>query len=637
MITFFSHLGKSWVAKIIFILLGISMMAFWGLGGLMNTSLSSNDTAIKVGSENISMKQLSASFDQERQKMSAMMGGQYLSPEMAMQNGLLMKAVQTQVIGRVQAQVQAELGLIASDKSVQKYVERNPAFLDALGNFDKNIFYAYLAQTRMSETALAKELKNELAMQHLTNPIVGLGYNPNALADLFYRFKNEKRTITGVLIEPDQIQITAEPTDDELRDYYTGYAEQFVLPEYREISVVSITPLDMLDKVKVPEAEINALYAEKKNSFGTPQKRQLDQMRFDTQEKAAEAMKGLSAGNFKRIATSKASQTNEQTDFGWVTKEELTTELSEPVFKADKGAIVGPINSPLGWHIVLIKDIKAGVQPNEGAIKAEIKKQIATDQAYSAMEESIKKMEDELGVGKTLDVAAAEVGFSVQKIDAIDITGKKKDGGVLPEALKNTALLQNVFTLGSGETSSIIEDGKGTGYMVARVDNIIPATPKEFNAAKPELKKLWLAEQQKSKLASVADEVLKRTQKGNGLVAQSTFGNFKTVAEKNVTRDKVAHLPVETLQVVFTQGTGNKNAVATPTKKGVFISVVENIVPADPTKDEFGLNVVKQNMKIQTGEGMANEVMGAYADAFGVKINDKEIEQAFAAYAKTMD
>lgn len=634
MITFFSHLGKSWVAKVIFIALGISMMAFWGLGGLMNTSLSSNNTAIEVGSKSVSIQQLMQAFDMERQKMSAMMGGQYLSPEQAVQSGLLAKAIQNQVVALVQSQVQEELDLTASDKSVQKYVERSPAFLDALGNFDKNIFYAYLAQTRLSETGLAKELKNELAMQHLTNPIAGLGYNPAPLADIFYRFKNEKRTISGLLIEPVNIQINEEPTNEELRDYYSTYAEQFILPEYREISVVSITPSDMLDKVKINSADIDAVYAEKKASFGTPEKREIEQMRFDTKDKASAALKGLSGANFMAVAKSAAGQTPEQTNFGWVSKDELMGELSDPVFNASKGSIVGPVNSSMGWHLVFVKDVKSGVQPNEATIKEEIKKQLAADKAYGAMEEIGKKLEDELGSGKSLEEATKSIGFSIQKLGAMDITGKKKDGSALPEAFKNTALLQNVFTLGNGETSALIEDGKGTGYMVAHVDNIIASTPKDFDLSKPELTKLWRGEQQKAKLQSTADEILARVKKGGNLNTQGTFGNFKNVTERDITRDRVAHLPAETIETAFAQAKGNANAMATPVRNGIFISVVDNIVAANPANDTFGVNVVKENLKTITGESMANEVMAAYADSLGVKINDKEIEQAFAVFMK---
>ena len=55
-------------------------------------------------------------------------------------------------------------------------------------------------------------------MQHLTNTIIALGYNPMVLADLMYRYNNEKRTIVGALIEPQNIKISKQPTNEELQE-----------------------------------------------------------------------------------------------------------------------------------------------------------------------------------------------------------------------------------------------------------------------------------------------------------------------------------------------------------------------------------------------------------------------------------
>lgn len=632
MISFFSDFSKSWGAKIILGVLLISMVAFWGLGGLMNTSLSTNNTAIKVGSEKVSMNALSQAFDAQRGRMSAMMGGQYVSPAQALQAGMLDSAVQTMVIELVQSGVKDELGLAASDKAVQKYVERNPAFQDALGNFDKNIFYAYLAQAKTTEAQLAKQLKNELAMQHLTNTIIALGYNPTVLADLMYRYNNEKRTIVGALIEPQNIKISKQPTNEELQEYLDAYSENFILPEYRELSLVSITPENMADKVQLDDAQVNEIYEERKASFGTPEKRQLAQMLFDSEESAKAAVKGLTKDNFYQVAKEKAGQDEIQTNFGWTSKEDLLGDLADPVFAAKKNAIVGPVSTDLGWHILLVKDIQAANMPSKASILAQIKKQLASEQSYNTMENAVRKLEDVLGEGKTLEDAAAAIGLKVQKTAPVDITGTFKNGKSMDKEFKNITLLQDAFMLNTGDVSSVTENGNG--YLVARIDSITPSAQKTFEEAKADLVKLWRAEQQKAQLETVAKNILDRAQKGTSLQAQGVFGNFKSFTENNVTRSTVAKMPPEAIAAAFMQETGNKNTISTPTRTGIFISTVENITPADPSKDSFGLNVTKQNLKSQTGEGMANEVMASYADEFGVKVNTVEIEKAFSVYAK---
>ena len=632
MISFFSDFSKSWGAKIILGILLISMVAFWGLGGLMNTSLTTNNTAITVGSQKVSMNALSQAFDTQRGRMSAMMGGQYVSPAQAMQAGMLDTAIQTMIIELVQSGVKDELGLSASDKSVQKYVERSQAFQDALGNFDKNIFYAYLAQAKINEATLAKQLKNELAMQHLTNTIIELGYNPTVLADLMYRYNHEKRTIVGALIEPQNIKINKQPTNDELQEYLDAYSENFILPEYRDLSLVSITPEKMADKVALNDALVNEIYEERKASFGTPEKRQLAQMLFDSEDAAKAALKGLTKDNFYQVAKDKAGQDEIQTNFGWTSKEDLLVDLAEPVFSAQKSQIVGPVGTDLGWHVLLVKDIQAASMPSKSKIIAQIKKQLASEQSYNTMEDAVRKLEDVLGEGKSLEDAAKAIGLSVEKVGPVDITGTLKNGKPIADAYKNITLLQDVFLLNTGDVSSVTENGNG--YLVARVDNITPSTQKTFDEAKADLIKLWRTEQQKAQLEKVVGDILDRAHKGTSLQAQGVFGNFKSFTEKDVTRSTVAKMPPEAIAVAFAQDIGNKNAVSTPTRTGYFISTVESITPADPSKDSFGLNVTKQNLKSQTGEGLANEVIASYADEFGVKVNSIEIDKAFSVYEK---
>lgn len=630
MITFFSDFAKSWGAKIILGVLLISMIAFWGLGGLMNTSLSNNGTAIKVGSKSVSMKELSNAFETDRQRMSAMMGGQYLSPKQALEGGLLNRVIQSKVIELVQAGVKDKLGLTASDNAVRKYVERNPAFLDALGNFDRNIFYAYLAQAKVSEGQLAEQLKNELAMQHLNATVIDLGYNPTVLAELMYRFNNEKRTIVGALIEPQNVKISKQPTEDELKEYYEAYGENFILPEYRTVSAVIITPDKMTDKVIVSDQDIDEVYEARKGTFGTPETRQIEQMLFQDEAAAKAAKQGLTAANFQQVAKDKAGQSAQQTNFGWTSKDEMMTELAEPVFASSKGAIVGPINSPLGWHLLLVKDIKAGTTPSVAQIKADIKKQLASDKTYGTMEEMTRKLEDALGAGETLETAAKNLGLTVQKIGTFDVTGHKQDGSSLPDDYKSGTLIQNVFTLPQGEASSVME--YKNGYIIAQVDDVIASKPQEYADAKPALAKLWRAEQQKAQLQSTVDEIVNRAQKGTSLQTQGVFDNFKSFIERDVTRTKVEKLPVNAIAPAFAQEPGLANTQAIPMNNGIFVMTVDRVIPADPAKDSLGLNVEKQNLKMQIGEGLANEVMGAYAEKFGVKVNQAEIEKAFSVY-----
>ena len=241
MISFFNKLGNSWIAKGIFFLLGLSMMAFWGLGGISNTS-NSDGTAIKVGSNKVSMQDLSRAFDTERNKMAKILG-RYMTPKRAIQAGLLDQVVQQLALRELNAQIQDEVGLIASDEAVRRYIEQNPVFKDSLGKFDANLFYGYLTGMNMTQAEFAHQMRMELANQHLARSVMVATPRNKDLMEKVALAKKEKREIVSVLLTPDDMSVTT-PTEEELKDYYEAYQEEFGIPEYRQVRVVSFNAAD---------------------------------------------------------------------------------------------------------------------------------------------------------------------------------------------------------------------------------------------------------------------------------------------------------------------------------------------------------------------------------------------------------
>lgn len=631
MIQGFSNFSKGWGAKIILALLTLSMIVVWGLGGFLNTNVYGQKPAIEVGSDAVSMSELMNAFNAEKDRLTRMMGGRYLSNKEALELGLLDQVVQQQIMERVQNQLFEELGLTASNEAVRKYVERHPAFADAVGNFDKNMFYAYLSQMQMNETMLAQKLQKELAAQHLANTIQELGYSPDLLTKLAYQYQNEKRDVEFAVIRPEDLIITEKPSTEKLREYYDAYADELMQPEIRSLSVVVLTPEMMTERVVVSDEEIDSMFAEKKAQFTIPEKRQLLQMRVDFEEKARELMQGLTASNFEQTAIQKVGQTKEQTNFGEATKAGVLEELAEPIFTAKKGSIVGPIESSLGWHIFLVQDITPAVVPDDKEIRADIKKQLANDKVYDAMYDLSRQLEDILGAGDSLEWAVKELKLPVQKITT-DVSGKDANGKELPADLKNVMLLQEAFSLDKGGVSSLVENG--AGYILAQVDDIAPTHQKPFETVKKDLIAIWTKEQQNEKINEVVESILKRVQAGNSLQTQGVFGHFKVQNAKGVTRAKFNSLPRDVVNSVFQQKSGTKNAALWPTQGGFVVAVVKKIQYADPGEDKVGLGAMAQNIKILTGDTMTQSVLASYANQFGVKVNEKEITQAFSGFTK---
>lgn len=634
MMIFFNNLGNSWVAKGIFTALALSMVAFWGLGGLSNNNQYTED-AIVVGKRAVSANELLNAFNREHRNLTQMLGGQYISPQKAMQMGLGNQVVQQQVALLLNDQVKEGLGLTASNAAVQKYVEHHPAFADALGQFDKNLFYAYLQQQKMTEKQMADKLQDELSMQHLGYALKGIAYAPQSLTNIVYRYQNEARDVAAIAVDTSKIKLDAQPTNNELKEYYEAYADQFMAPEYRAFSVIRLTPDLMASRVVLSDEEIEEAFAAQKEQYVVPEKRAVSQMRFETEEAAKEAMVGLTAENFNARAEEKLNQTSEQTDFGFVAQNELLEEMAGPVFGAKKGAIVGPINSPVGYHVMLVRDIQASQTPSDDVIRGKIKEQLALNKTYDTMYETVKEVEDILGTGATLETAAEQLKLPILSIEKTDIAGQLATGDTLDDSLNNHEMLQNIFTLQKGDTTPMFENG--TGYLVAQVNEITPVHQKDFADVRDEVVRIWTAERQKEKAESVTEALLADVQAGHAITGKTAFGDFDVIRATGIMRNNPQDLPVEAVEAVFAQKAGIENATVIPTRNGHLIAVTERISYPDETKNDEAVAAARAELQGQVGDDLMADVIAAYAEQIGVQINQKVIDKAFAVYLQSAE
>ena len=237
MITFFNKIGNSWIARIICAALAISMMAFWGLGGL-SSGFSGDNKAITIDSDVITIEQINQKFNQERSKISALTG-QNLSTQQAIGLGLLERTIQQSITEELSKKISDEIGLIASDEAVRKYVERNPLFQNSLGNFDAKLFNAYMGQLKMNQTQLAEQLKQELTSQHLSHPLSKVPQK--SIIDSIALTQKEKREVSAIFLATKEIEVGS-PDASALKDYYEAYQEEFTTPEYRQIQLLSVMP-----------------------------------------------------------------------------------------------------------------------------------------------------------------------------------------------------------------------------------------------------------------------------------------------------------------------------------------------------------------------------------------------------------
>jgi len=81
----------------------------------------------------------------------------------------------------------------------------------------------------------------------------------------------------------------------------------------------------------------------------------------ETEKKAAELKERIIGGEkFAEMAKkySKCPSGRKGGDLGWFGRGDMVREFENAAFTADKGAVVGPVRTQFGWHLILVKDVK---------------------------------------------------------------------------------------------------------------------------------------------------------------------------------------------------------------------------------------------------------------------------------------
>ena len=159
----------------------------------------------------------------------------------------------------------------------------------------------------------------------------------------------------------------------------------------------------VLEKVveeRTNDAAVKAWYDEHLVQFKRPQVKARHILVDD--ESAAKGIfdEVKAGGDFAKIAMERSKDKGsgkEGGDLGWFEKQRMVPEFAEAAFAAEKGAIVGPVKSQFGWHVIEVLDKREAVPVEEASDK--IKKQLRG--------EVLKKYIEELKAGATITAPGA--------------------------------------------------------------------------------------------------------------------------------------------------------------------------------------------------------------------------------------
>lgn len=133
-------------------------------------------------------------------------------------------------------------------------------------------------------------------------------------------------------------------------------------------------------EARMTDEALKKWYDEHLDQFRTEQV-QAAHILLGTEEEARAVKAELDGGaDFGAVATAKSKDTGTAPNggvLGWVGKRELPPTLSQPLYAAEKGAVLDPIQAPSGWHVFKVMD-KREVVPFE-EVEDQIKSRLQSE------------------------------------------------------------------------------------------------------------------------------------------------------------------------------------------------------------------------------------------------------------------
>lgn len=607
--------------KLLFGLL-VASFALWGVGDVFHSYTTMRPVAtVKGGS--VSQEEFIHAYQRMINNLQVMSKGK-LSSEAIKEMKLYQRVLDEQINTKLVKEAIRKMGLMASDNAVRTHIHSISVFKNEKGQFDKNKFDHIVATSGLTEAGFIKEMRDSLLQQQLFGAFAAGIRLPAFYQEKIFQALHQQRVFTVVKVPLAQMVVSKTPTQEELEQVYKDNKDEFTQPEYRKLSILTIDPKSVQDRIQVTEAQLREAYDSRKINFTLPESRDVMQLAFVSKENAEAASKALNEG---KTITEIAHQYKAETrSFEQATRDKFIPDHSKVIFALTAGSASPVLDSVLGHVVFVVTKIVPERVQDFDEVKLKLEDDLKNDQVNDTLYELKNKIEDALAGGAKLAEVAREHHLQIQVIDTTDKNGQDATKKTVLPAEYQALILETAFSLAEGGDSNILEAANGTAIVV-HVDKIIPQTVPELNQIREKVVASWKETRQQEKAAEVAQKIadqansmekLTELAKENGLTAKV----LKPVSRADLQKQQaiVDGVSIHVIRQGFVLAPGK--AAYVPTDKGFDVIMLQKEVPFDAAKEKDKLTSFEDSVKNMIQQDIQASYVGYLRQHGKVSVNE---------------
>lgn len=524
-------------------------------------------------------------------------------------------------------------GVIASDRLVDSEIAHIPAFRGPDGKFSEDAYRQMLQQRGLKDAMVREDLANGLIARQLLVPAAFGATMPRELALRYTALLKEKRSGAIALLPSLAFVPRTAPTDAELSAYYGKHRDNYTRPERRKIRFASFGE-EALKNVPAPtEAEVAARYAANKAQYAASESRRLTQLILPTEAAARVVLAEVKGG--KSLEASASAKGLSAASIGALDRSKLTEQSSpavtDAVFSAARGAVAGPVRSPLGWHLMRVDAIEVKAARSLDQARAELTTELAAAKRRAALVDFTTRIEDEFDNGSTLADVAKDLGVTFTETLPVTADGAVygKPGETAPPILAR--VIQTAFAMESENQPQLAEIEAGKSFLVYDVTDITASAPAPLAEIRNDVTVDLQLEKGSALAKAAAEKVQAAVRKGTDLgAAMASLGvALPPVDRVDMGREELTARQQQVpppLALLFSMAEGTTKTLEGPRNRGWYVVSLKDIVPGvvDP-KDPLIL-VAQRELGRVAGREYSDQLRRAIRADVGVKRNETAIK-----------
>jgi len=532
MLHFLRRHSQSKVIQVIFFLI-IAVFVLWGVEAVVSGGSPLTTVATVDGRpiEQIAIQRAELNLTQAYRE--AYRGN--MTPEMRQALNLRQRALDGLIDRMVLVNQAEQLGLGIDDQELRDSIVDSPSF-QLGGRFSKEQYLRVLRSASLTPGDYEISRREDLAVERL-QAVVGDNVSvsdDDVRDDILAR--DEKRSVTFVKFPAAELTAGVQVTDADLEKSYEANKDRYREPEKAKVELLAY-PVDKFQGgIEVTEEQITENYeANLSTRYTQPHEvnarhilirvpRDADD---ETKAKALARIEAVQAklgagGDFATLAKEFSEDPGSKEkggELGFFPRGRMVGPFEDAAFALEPGQTSGIVESPFGFNIIRVDEVRAERQKPLDEVRDEIVMTVKRESATEQAREAAQADQAAIAGGASLDEVAAKRGLTVERPEPMT------RGTPFPSLGRSLPLTNALWDLQPGGTTAPT-DVNGT-IVIGKLIELVPSSVPAFSDVKDRVDAAYRLERASEAAKAEAEKLLAAAKAAGGLEKAATDAKRK--------------------------------------------------------------------------------------------------------------